>query len=626
MLGNFFKKSKTHTQEDLLKELLNPYFKNEVVDEIFESGLDLNWQNEEQEGYLHLCARKNLIHSLKWLARNKAKKNILNSEGETAMFYAVASNSVECIETLIALGMDVDFKNKYQRTPLQEAVISDKKKVLDLLIDKTKDINSVDINKRNIIFDVVSNGNINVLTKILGLDGLNINQIDIDGNTILHHRDVLKNDALSIMLMEAGANPTIKDANGKSFLFYIARKGVDSIPVLQKALSLGYDLNACTTPKNETILMDMLIAISECEVYDEKNSLVKTMKSIVSMGIDLNAKDNNGETALFYTVRHQDIENTQFLLGHDGMDVNEKNNSGETILSIAVVVGASNMDMIATLLKFKADPNIKDRTKKSVVEKLVTKSIEENPKEPNFIFVLNTILENSKADLKKLNSNDEPLFFEVIIHKRFHMLKLFRQYHFDLNQEDIEGNNIIHNIIRKFREDKTMSTHDLNEILSFLISTGINVNKKDAQGRSPLHNAIVEDWVSIIKLLLDSKADINSIDKRGRSLAHCCVWKNDIKNFKLLHSNDSKVLNIADEYGILPINYAAFMGLKELVVKMIEAGAYVNNTSEKNPEIVASLVLHKKNLDELIDEEEDSALIQRNISLLVENMKKEFHL
>ena len=65
------------------------------------------------------------------------------------------------------------------------------------------------------------------------------------------------------------------------------------------------------------------------------------------------------------------------------------------------------------------------------------------------------------------------------------------------------------------------------------------------------------------------------------------------------------------------------MGYKDLVIKMLESGSYINNTSFKNDEIVQNLAKHSKNLDNLIYDG-DNALIKRNISLLVENMKQEF--
>ena len=624
MFENIFKKFKNYTQEDLLKELLNPYFKESLLDEMMQSGLDINWQNDEGESYLHLCAKKNLTISIDWLIKNKIKTTLKNKNKESAVFCAVNANNVATLQQLLDLGLSIDVKNRYNRTPLQEAIMSDRKKVLDFLIENSKDINSVDINNRNIIFDAVANGNRNIVSKVLEIESLNKNQIDVNGNTILHESSVIKNDELAMDLLDAGVDPTIRDAKGKSYLFYLTQKGIESLPVLNKAIALGFDINKCLSEKNESLLMSLVNSFTSCEEQSSKESLQKMMVQLISKGINLNIKDINGETVLFYTVKNKDIETTHFLLKQKSVDINEKNNLGDTVLSIAVVEGSSNLDMVVTLLKFKADANSKNMSKKSIIETVIEKTVRENPKEPNFLFVLNSLLENSNANLKKLNSTHEPLFFDVVFNKRFHLLKLFRQYGFDLNQEDIEGNNIIHNVIKKFREkSETVDKRDLNKILSFLITKGIDVNCKDSQGRSVLHNAVVEDWENIIKLLLDAKADINSIDKRGRSLAHCCVWKNDSKNFKILHSYDAKVLNIADEYGILPINYAAFMGFKDLVVDMIEAGAYVNNTNEKNPEIVETLIRHKENLDNLY-EDKDTPLVRRNISLLVENMKKEF--
>lgn len=625
MFKQLFNKLKHYTQEDLLKELLNPYFKEKLVDEMIEAGLDINWQNDEGESYLHLCTKKNLNISIEWLLKNKIDITLDNNNGETALYYAVEANNEMILRLLVDNGLEVDVINRYGRTPLQEAIISDKRKVLNFLIKKSKNINSTDINNRNIIFDAVSNGNMNVLSRILKIKQLNKNQIDINGNTVLHDHSIIKNDELAMVLLDAGVDPTLNDSDGKSYLCYLTQKGIKSLSVVNKAMNLGYDINACLTKKNESLLMNLVNVFFQNENLEIRTSLQKMIEALVEKGINLNIKDIHGENVLFYTVKNRDIETTHFLLEQNTIDINEKNNSGNSVLSIAVVEGSSNLDMIVTLLKFKANTSSKNMSNKSILESVIEKTVRENPKEPDFLFVLNSILENSNSDLTKYNSNNEPMFFDVVFNKRFNLLKLFRQYGFDIDQVDIEGNNIMHKVIKRFREEKNVNKRDLNEILTYLIKKGVDINCKDSSGRSVLHNAIVEDWENIIKLLLDSKANINTIDRRGRSLAHCCVWNNDLKNFNILHSYDAEVLNIADEYGILPINYAAFMGYKELVVKMIEAGSYVNNTNKKNPILVKSLMEHKKNLDSLSCDK-DKPLIQRNITLLVENMKKEFEL
>ena len=70
--------------------------------------------------------------------------------------------------------------------------------------------------------------------------------------------------------------------------------------------------------------------------------------------------------------------------------------------------------------------------------------------------------------------------------------------------------------------------------------------------------------------------DINAIDNRGRNLIHNAVWKNNLKVFKQVYPYNRKLLNEVDKFGVLPINYAAFLGYIDFVIEFIELNARNN--------------------------------------------------
>ena len=55
--------------------------------------------------------------------------------------------------------------------------------------------------------------------------------------------------------MDLGANPTILDKNGKNFLFYAISKGVENLPLIEKAVKLGCNINS-RSMNNITLLME----------------------------------------------------------------------------------------------------------------------------------------------------------------------------------------------------------------------------------------------------------------------------------------------------------------------------------------------------------------------------------
>lgn len=106
---------------------------------------------------------------------------------------------------------------------------------------------------------------------------------------------------------------------------------------------------------------------------------------------------------------------------------------------------------------------------------------------------------------------------------------------------------------------------------------------------------------------------------------HSCIWKNTTKYFKLLHHYNKEIINLPDAFGIRPINYAAFMGKKDLVIEMLDEGALVNNSFKKDPKILTFLEkfhVNILNLENGVEKEVDKA----NLKLLADNMIKEFNI
>lgn len=634
-LIDFFK---TFSNDDFLELLLSPTFYESKVSSIFENNeIDINWQNETGEGYLHLCAQNNLTESIAWLIKNGADIELENKEEETALFYAAKHNHYDAVEELIKYKANVNHQNIHLRTPLQEAVIENQEKVIDILIKHTKNINNTDSHGHNVIFDAVSNGDMHLIEKVAHRKDLNINQIDNDGNTILHQKSALHDDDLALELMESGADPTLVDKHGKNFLFYAATKGIESEELIDKAISMGCNIKSRSND-NSTVLMETLLAFAKLTPTEIKRreSLLKMVKKLIHEGIDVNANNNYGETALFIAVREKDIEAISFLL-EEGININHQNIEGETAFSMCVMNGIDYLDEMLILMKYGADVNLKNRDNKTVIEKLIDAvlylysdkkindrnfeaKIDENGQ---YLVILKEILENSKVDLTQLNSEGKPYFFEPLMFKNDVLFKLLRDHGIDLNQKDSNENNILNNIMENAVKKYGFSEKRYFTVLKSLIALGADVNSTDKSGGTSAHKAVNDSCEQTLKLLLESKANVKAVDNKGRSLVHSCVWKGKNKHFSVLHKFDKDILNIPDNFGVLPINYAAFMGNQELVLSLIDAGAYINNPNKKDEKMLEFLYQFYDTLDSL-SEGVKSELNKKNIKMLVINMKKEF--
>jgi ankyrin repeat protein len=639
MFKRLLNKSKA-TEEDFLKELLNSNINNEKLNKIYnELDLDLNELRFNDEFILHYCCKKDLFQSVVWLISNGINIEIENSQKETAIFYAIYAKNSAILQTLVDNKININHLNIYNRTALQDAVISANNRIVTYLLQVTKALGNCDIHGNNLIFDAVANGNIEIIKKIGLLKEVNINQVNLDGNTILHKEIVLKNNDLALLLMDLGANPTILDKKGRNFLFYAISKGINNINIIHKAVSLGCNINS-RSAENKTLLMESInfFLNTPKDNTELKEAHLEMIKELIHLGVNVDALDNDNENAFFLVTRSENRGLIESFLEGCQVDLNHQNNHGDTVLLILVLNGIRNSDLIKLYLEKGANPNLENKTGKTVIEILIDIILySENRKPLDFEYeillnedaeyanVLENILRNYNVDINKLNSNSEPLFFDSIVHFNFKLFKLLRIKNINLNQRDKDGNNIIFKLMdynnKNLIKDKKLY---LNTIKS-LVNAGVDINAKNNEGLTALHIAVGEKCEYTIRLLLELRADCFITDKQGRSIIHTCIWKNTTKYFKLLHHYNKEIVNIPDKYGIRPINYAAFMGKRKLVVEMLDVGALVNNNLKKDPKMIQFLEKFHPNILNLT-KDTNSEIDSVSLRLLTENMINEFNI
>ncbi len=637
MFKKMFKKSEDQNSE-LLNLILSKSFTDKKAEELVSAGAKVDWLSDGGENYFHFAAQNANKNAINWLLSKNIDINQKASDRRTPLFYAVENGSSELVKTLVENGADINHKNVFNRTVLQEAVISDKNKIIDYLIGKGADASNVDSQGRNVVFDSVANGTKHLVDKISALDGVDINLVDKNGSTVMHQKSVYDNPELALSLMENGADPTICDTEGKNFLFYCAIGGIENEELIDKAIELGCDINS-RNKNNDSILMETLKAFLGVTDETRRDSILQMAQKLVDHGVDIDAKNNQGESVIFDVVKTGDLEALRFLLEQKVRDVNIQDDNGNTPLVAAVLEGAKNLDLVLLLLMCGADPNIPDFRNMTIIEKLIdivlhlhnNKELEEIyeteiEQDGEYFYVLKEVLSNSKVQLNNVNSKSNPLFFDVVLYNNKNLLSLLRKHGANINQPDKDGENIAFRFIEAVENttDEKKKREMITNLENLIIS-GVDINSQNKKGQSAVHHAILKGSENTAKVFIDSKSDTKLTDKKGRSIVHCCVWNAKLEHFNMILQKDENILNEPDAFGLLPIHYAAFMGHTELVLKMIEAGSFVNSTTNVSSKMIGFLKKFAPMLDTLEEYTEDE-YEKTNIRLLVDNMKKEFNL
>lgn len=198
----------------------------------------------------------------------KGDINSSNSMGKSALIEAI-ENSKGSVSILVEGGANVNAKDMYGNTPLLLAVEKKDRETVKYLIDKGANVNVKNNNGDTPFMAAARNGDIETI-KLLMSKGVNVNSKDGKGNTILIEAINRNNDEMVKFLLENGANVNVRD----------------------KWMN-----------KEKTALMLVI----------ENYMPVEIMEMMVAKGVELDVKDEDGNTALITAVQRNNIAAVKML-------------------------------------------------------------------------------------------------------------------------------------------------------------------------------------------------------------------------------------------------------------------------------------------------------------------------
>ena len=190
---------------------------------LVECGANIMARDANGETVLHLAASSSSCSPslMDWLVENGADANWAGGQrNETPIFYAIRKfyirQGVECIQALLSLGADVQFRNIDGLTPLSLAVRMGSVESTQILLEHGAFANSRDKNGKSPLHYAAETRNAHKILKLLIQNGADVNSRDMLGLTPLH-KIVAKEETWEAAgeLLKAGADRCAISNDGK---------------------------------------------------------------------------------------------------------------------------------------------------------------------------------------------------------------------------------------------------------------------------------------------------------------------------------------------------------------------------------------------------------------------------
>ena len=508
-----------------------------------ERGADINSADKAGDTPLTLALKDGQAMLEMLVNRTNALSH--DSNGNTPLHTAVIVNaSIEQIRYLISLTDDINARNSDGNNALYLAVERNNKKIGELLLAKNADIFSTNNANDSPLHLALKKGGD---TQGWLITSRTISATDGSGNTALHYAVEwgLKKAALS--LIEKGANPEAKNANGETPLFSAAKTNDPAMTALivKGGSSIKARDNFGSSPLHTAVRWDADASVRE----------------LVRLGIDVNAQNVAGKSTLSEAVLAGKLSTAKLLID-SGADINASDNTGRTILMDAI--RSRNADVIAMLLSNKANPQIQEINGRNAYHEAVLTG------DARIIALVRDA--GGKALSRDKNGNTP---FSLAFDKSDGIVKTVLGN--DRTITDSDGNTPFHIIVQ---------AKGPLRILSLLASLGYPFDTRNAEGMTPLGYAVENNDENYARILLQNGANpFSSIDKNGRNAATIALASE-----KRILADIAKYAGTkSDIQGNTLLHYAARTASADTIRKLLAYGLDANakNISGETPYMTA---------------------------------------
>lgn len=390
---------------------------------------------------------KNPVGTIQFLIDQGNDVNKRTHDSRTYVFWAAYTGNLDLVNHLIAKGAKLDLVDSHGYGPISFAAATGQGNtaIYDALIAGGADLKKEkDHHGKNALLVAASRAkDLKSIDYFIG-KGLDINSTDDQGNGIFHYAAQSGNIDVVKALVERGISTKKNEATGENAIFF-ASKGRESSTDLYNYLeSLGLNANV-RTKEGATPLHNLARSSKDLKAFDY----------FVKKGVDPNAVDAEGQTALLIAAGRNNLETVSYL-AEKTKDIDHSNSKGQTALALALQ--SNSADVVAYLISKGADVHLKDGKGNNLASYLFA-----SRGKPRDFEAKVAALQNKGFDFTELQADDSSVWHLAVSKNDLGLLKKVKAFGADINGKDKDGNTPLH-----YAAMKTENA----EILKFLIANG----------------------------------------------------------------------------------------------------------------------------------------------------------
>lgn len=324
--------------------------------------LNLNIVDKDQRNLLHKSVEINNFELMELAIMQGVSVNVTDKKGRTPLMLATAKGNRLMLQALLDRGADPDRVDCEQRSALHHAVIQNNLDAFIVLSSVTKNTNAVDRYGQNCLIMATINNSENILVHLL-LQQPDLHQADDKGFTALHHAALLgkinclfklitaghaidvqqdhpssnkkktgrtplhmaalyKQKSAIFTLLSFGADTTVQDKSGFTFLDYAVQANDSMVDDL---------LLQSTSMQDQAKRIELLHAVAQ-------SNNISLLRRLLEMGVSLNAVNKHGQSALHLAIQAREYTMVSLLLSC-GIDTSIADINGEQALHSAAEIG-----------------------------------------------------------------------------------------------------------------------------------------------------------------------------------------------------------------------------------------------------------------------------------------------